>query len=254
MRTLTFNRAAILAGDLILVNEGHPIRQHVRPHEMVPVDERHPAVLLNPRAQAMLARLLGALDAQDEIVPVSGFRNWQEQARIYADCLRENGPEFTRQYVALPDASEHQTGLAIDLGENKPGIDFIRPDFARGVCRRFRERAAEHGFLERYPAGKEAITGIACEPWHFRYVGYPHALIMRERALTLEEYTDYVRGFPAQGRHLAFAAQGRVFEVFFAGFPAGADEINLALPGEGPYQVSGNNVDGLVVTLWGKVA
>lgn len=64
-----------------------------------------------------------------------------------------------------------------------------RPAFPyEGVCQMFRERAAEFGFVERYPAGKEPITGIAHEPWHFRYVSPPHARAMVRRGLVLEEY------------------------------------------------------------------
>ena len=103
--------------------------------------------------------------------------------------LAENGREFTEQYVARPGCSEHQTGLAIDLGLRLPEIDFIRPYFPYdGLAGRFRQLAAEYGFVERYPQGKEAVCGIAHEPWHFRYVGRPHALIMQKRGLTLEEY------------------------------------------------------------------
>lgn len=70
--------------------------------------------------------------------------------------------------------SEHETGLAIDLALAGEEPDFIRPPFPdRGICRRFRQRCADFGFVLRYPAGKETVTGIAHEPWHFRYVGVP---------------------------------------------------------------------------------
>lgn len=79
-------------------------------------------------------------------------------------------------------ASEHQTGLAIDLAENKEQIDFICPHFPyTGICGEFRAAAPRFGFIERYVSGKEQITGIGAEPWHFRYVGYPHSVIMAEK-------------------------------------------------------------------------
>lgn len=82
-----------------------------------------------------------------------------------------------------------RTGLAIDLGENVPELDFIRPSFPdTGICGTFRARAAEFGFILRYPKGKEAVTGIGWEPWHFRYVGVPFAREIADRGLTLEEY------------------------------------------------------------------
>lgn len=78
----------------------------------------------------------------DSIVPVSGYRSLNEQMDIYNDSLKDNGEDFTRKYVALPKHSEHQTGLAIDLGLNKEKIDFIRPDFPYdGICGTFRRFA-----------------------------------------------------------------------------------------------------------------
>ncbi len=103
------------------------------------------------------------------------------------------GDAFTRQYVALPGCSEHQTGLAIDLGEDVPDLDFIRPSFPdSGACGAFRRAAARYGFLQRYCREKEALTGIAEEPWHFRYVGAPHAQLMEEHGLCLEEYVPFL--------------------------------------------------------------
>ena len=85
--------------------------------------------------------------------------------------MRESGRKFTETYVAVPGHSEHETGLAIDLGLKQDVIDFIRPEFPyEGICQRFRQLAPKYGFIERYPKGKEEVTGIGQEPWHFRYV------------------------------------------------------------------------------------
>lgn len=61
------------------------------------------------------------------------------------------------------------------------------------ICQIFRDRAADYGFIERYPKGKENITHIGHEPWHFRYVGVEHAKQMTERNLTLEEYVEWLK-------------------------------------------------------------
>ena len=157
----------------------------------------HPEdVLLERQAGARLEQLMDEIDGWDVIAPVSGWRSRGEQQSIWDESMRDNGSEYTRTYVALPGHSEHQTGLAIDLGLRREHIDFICPEFPdTGVCGQFRERAADYGFVLRYPAGKENITGIGHEPWHFRYVGVPHARIMTEQGMTLEEYTDYIRQF-----------------------------------------------------------
>lgn len=174
---------------LILVNRKHPICG--QPNDLVSISPEYPEIKLRRTAQAALTELLRAVESSDRIVPVSGYRSREEQTYIYESSLAESGLEFTEKYVALPGCSEHQTGLAIDLALNQDNIDFICPDFPYdGICREFRKLAPKYGFIERYPKGKEAITGIAHEPWHFRYVGCPHAEIITLKNMTLEEYIE----------------------------------------------------------------
>ncbi|MFR5781295.1 MAG: M15 family metallopeptidase [Oscillospiraceae bacterium] len=206
-------------------------------------------ILLDTRAAAMLSGVISRIGAAGEIVPVSGWRSEAEQREIWDGSMRDSGEEFTRKYVALPGCSEHQTGLAIDLALRADNIDFIRPEFPYdGVCGRFRALAADYGFVERYQGGKEGVTGIAAEPWHFRYVGRPHARIMCEMGLCLEEYVEYLRAYPYPERLLE--VRGEVYEAE-VGFAGARDALGLP---DAPYQVSGNNVDGYIYTLWRKPA
>ncbi len=240
-------RGGIHNGLLILVNAEHPIQHMERPAlaPAVPGSD----ILLDTRAAAMLSGLISRIGAAGEIVPVSGWRSEAEQREIWDGSMRESGEEFTRKYVALPGCSEHQTGLAIDLALRADNIDFIRPEFPYdGVCGRFRALAADYGFVERYQGGKEGVTGIAAEPWHFRYVGRPHARIMCEMGLCLEEYVEYLRAYPYPERLLE--VRGEVYEAE-VGFAGARDTLGLP---DAPYQVSGNNVDGYIYTLWRKPA
>lgn len=238
---------SIHSGLLVLVNAEHPIRRRERP-VLAPAAPGSD-VLLDTRAAAMLTGLISRLGAAGEIVPVSGWRSMREQREIWDGSMAENGTEFTRKYVALPGCSEHQTGLAIDLALRSDNIDFIRPDFPYdGICGRFRALAADYGFIERYQAGKEHITGIAAEPWHFRYVGRPHARLMSDNGLCLEEYVELLRSYPYPERLLE--TRGGVYEAD-VGFAC--DKSELELP-DAPYQISGNNVDGYIYTLWRKPA
>mgnify|MGYP000776815671 FL=1 len=240
-------RGGIHNGLLILVNAEHPIQHMERPAlaPAVPGSD----ILLDTRAAAMLSGLISRIGAAGEIVPVSGWRSEAEQREIWDGSMAENGTEFTRKYVALPGCSEHQTGLAIDLALRVDNIDFIRPEFPYdGVCGRFRALAADYGFVERYQGGKEGVTGIAAEPWHFRYVGRPHARIMCEMGLCLEEYVEYLRAYPYPERLLE--VRGEVYEAE-VGFAGARDTLGLP---DAPYQVSGNNVDGYIYTLWRKPA
>ncbi len=157
---------------------------------------------------------------------------------------------FTEKYVALPSRSEHQTGLAIDLGLKKEIMDFICPEFPyEGICNEFRKEAICHGFIERYQSGKEDITGIGHEPWHFRYVGYPHSEIMNLNQLALEEYVEFIKGFPYGQKHLQILGKGQRIEICYIPLPA-VGTVTIAVDGNTDYQVSGNNMDGLIITLW----
>ena len=237
----------IHSGILVLVNAEHPIRRRERP-VLAPAAPGSD-VLLDTRAAAMLTGLISRLGAAGEIVPVSGWRSMREQREIWDGSMAENGTEFTRKYVALPGCSEHQTGLAIDLALRSDNIDFIRPDFPYdGICGRFRALAADYGFIERYQAGKEHITGIAAEPWHFRYVGRPHARLMSDNGLCLEESVELLRSYPYPERLLE--TRGGVYEAD-VGFAFAKSELELP---DAPYQISGNNVDGYIYTLWRKPA
>lgn len=190
---------------------------------------------------------------KESIALVSGYRSEKEQTDIYESSLKENGAEFTAKFVALPNHSEHQTGLAIDLGLEKENIDFICPDFPyEGICEKFRAVAPQYGFIERYRKGKENITKIAPEPWHFRYVGFPHSAIISENNFALEEYIEYLKQFSANDTHLKYDNGKTHFEIFYIQAEK-ADNTKIILPyntddAVSAYEISGNNVDGFVVT------
>lgn len=229
---------------LLLVNAAHPLPKEPWP-DLTAVDECYPDVLLERRVAGLLGACIQAVNGQGQIVPVSGWRSQAEQQSIWDDCLIKSGEAFTRKYVALPGCSEHQTGLAIDLGLAADEIDFIRPDFPEdGVCGAFRRRAADFGFVLRYPAGKEVVTGIAHEPWHFRYVGVPHARLMTEMGLTLEEYVAWLRECHSQ------APLRRRLGLYEFSVQYHSGTARPLLPEYGYSQRSRDNCGGWIVTTW----
>lgn len=250
MKTLVIPEGAVYAGNLILVNGQYPYRAGIAEDSLVPVNSDSGKVLLERRAFGLLSRLMDDIRGWTQISAVSGWRSKREQQSIYDQSLRENGADFTERFVARPDHSEHQTGLAIDLGLKKPEIDFIRPDFPySGICQTFREKAVTYGFIERYPRGKETVTGIAQEPWHFRYVGAPHAAIMAELSLTLEEYHAFLKGYPYGRKHFDYRNGRQSMTVSYVEAAAGQD-TELEIDADIPYLVSGNNAGGFILTEW----
>jgi D-alanyl-D-alanine dipeptidase/carboxypeptidase len=251
MRLVSVSAKDIHRGPLQLVNADYPIREggDIR---VLPLAEDS-AVFLEKKAAYLLGQVFQALRSEGRIMPVSGYRSRREQEQLYSSSIRENGEAFTAKYVALPGCSEHQTGLAVDLladtddfrqGAGHP-ICPLFPD--TDICEEFRSLAVKYGFIERYGRGKEALTGIAHEPWHFRYIGYPHSLFMQENGLCLEEYIAFLRRYSYQGHHLRY----KQTEIYFA--DAETAEKGLLLPEECT-QISGNNVDGFIVTIWRRIS
>ena len=250
MKTIVLEKEQIYCGNLLLVNAQYPLKiGNVK--NLIPADARFPDILINRDAANVLQLIFEKISAENLIVPVSGYRSLEEQTDIYDSSLRDHGEDFTRKYVALPNHSEHQTGLAIDLGLAKKEIDFIRPDFPYvGICNEFRKAAPDYGFIERYAKDKEEITGISHEPWHFRYVGYPHSKIMQEKGVSLEEYTEFIKTYNKENPYLFKQPHRAEIEIYYVPAHAGKTPINI--PEKCVYQISGNNTDGFVVTLWRK--
>ncbi len=228
--------------ELILVNAKHPLRAAPSTDTFVEVADN---VLLDRRAAVLLERLIDDIGGCGLVLPVSGWRSREEQRRIWEDTLKKDGIEFAEKYVALPGCSEHEMGLAVDLALAGGEIDPICPSFPYdGICAVFRANAARYGFIERYPRGKEAVTGIAHEPWHFRFVGVPHATIIARRGLTLEEYTDALRAESDDGERESLDEGGYAFRVsYYRGkLPTATDEYRR--------EISDDNCGGRIVTEW----
>lgn len=115
-----------------------------------------------------------------------GYRSYWDQQWIYNDTMVQVG-QGGLLYVAKPNASEHQLGLAVDVTDsNVPGLNIDQE--RTGTYKWMQEHCWEYGFILRYPNGTTAITGVGYEPWHYRYVGVEVAMEMKELGITLEEY------------------------------------------------------------------
>ena len=115
---------------------------------------------------------------------VKKYRSFKEKGYSHEDAQTE-----ALKWAAYPGYSEHQLGLAIDVGtSNSEKCSKDR------VWSWLKEHCAEYGFIWRYAEEKSAITGIANEPWHFRYVGVEAATYIMENNLCLEEYMQLFYG------------------------------------------------------------
>lgn len=140
--------------------------------------------------QDPLTRMLAAAAADGVRLELrSGFRSYDYQAGVHAGWAAQVGAPRADEVSARPGHSEHQTGLAVDVGSGaRPDCDFqdcfAETDEGRWVA----ARAGEFGFVVRYTAAGQPVTGFAAEGWHLRYVGADLVGEMQRRGVgTLED-------------------------------------------------------------------
>ena len=130
--------------------------------------------------------------ARDEGLSVflsSGYRSYDTQSYLFNRKAAQYGEEVAETIVARPGTSEHQTGLCCDITDRYYEMkdesleNTALYQWMSGHCH-------EYGFIVRFPKGREDVTGIIYEPWHFRYVGVEAAAYITEHDLTLEEFLD----------------------------------------------------------------
>lgn len=148
---------------------------------------------VNPEASAAVTRMRN--DAAKEGItlnPFSTYRSYAYQSDLYQEYVARNGATSADTYSAKPGFSEHQTGLAFDIGvaNSASYMDQAMGEMKEGVW--MARNASKYGMVLRYPDGKQAVTGYIYEPWHFRYVGVESAQKITSSGLTLDEYFGVV--------------------------------------------------------------
>lgn len=228
-------------GDLLLVNADYKIHPEGTQPDIAKLADS-PELLgraalpdrkieLSRRVALKFAAMIdeAAEDGVTHFTISSGYRSEAEQSELY----EEKGGD----YALPPGYSEHHLGLALDVGSTEGTM----AKAAEGKW--LEQNAARYGFVLRYPADKTEVTGISFEPWHFRYVGLPHSMIMERNHLVLEEYLDLLQA----KRSISTTVEGDEYEVRYYG----PEEIaELRLPKNRDYALSGDNRGGLILTVY----
>ena len=227
---------------LELVNHGHPVAREADAAAIVPawpgLPVSHTDISLHERAREAAIELFA--EARSESVAAgtgsfyvsSGYRDYDKQEQLYNEI-------GDKTYAQPPGHSEHQTGLAIDimaLGVHQSEMAASREG------RWLAQNAWKHGFILRYADDKQGITGIAGEPWHFRYIGRPHARHCYENNLSLEEYILFLKesgGYEAE--------HGGIYYYVLYQQPLNS---TLYVPDNMEYSISGDNAGGFIITAW----
>lgn len=144
----------------------------------------------DPKAKAALEKMAAAAKNEGfELVAFSGFRSYEYQQTLYDRYVSRDGKDAADRYSARPGYSEHQSGLAFDVGEKGKEDLWLTSAFGESPAGKWLvDNAHKYGFILRYPKGKEDITGYMYESWHFRYLEGDIATKVYEAGVTLEEY------------------------------------------------------------------
>lgn len=178
-----------------LVNGERPM-----PADYVPVDLVTPDVPLKPgtgatqltasTAAAFESLVADAATAGFPLQLNSGYRSYEQQQMLYDRFVEDFGADVAAERVAFPGTSEHQTGLAADVGLVGLPDDQVFGDTEASAW--VAANAHRFGFILRYPPDKSEVTGYTNEPWHLRYVGVELATALHATGLTMEEHFGLV--------------------------------------------------------------
>lgn len=187
---------------LILVNREIPIPEEYEP-ELTEMGEEKIAKDMEGDLSEMLRD--AASDGADMQIE-EGYRNPTIQETLLNIEIRKKIKGGLSEYeacskalenFAAPGHSDHHTGYAVDLGRDD--VIFERTYEYKWLM----ENSWKYGFIERYPADKEHITGVKHKPGHFRYVGKTNAGKMKEKDLCLEEYILWLNRQPKKTEKVA---------------------------------------------------
>ena len=173
------------AWNLVLVNPTHSIGDYVPE-----LTELEGGQYFDTRAvDALKAFIAGGREAGYSVVINSSYRGYATQEYLFNRKVAQYGGDraTAATIVAPPGTSEHQTGLCVDVADQFYSVK-DRSIENTATYKWLYAHCAEYGFILRYPDGKQDVTGIMYEPWHFRDVGKEAAPFIMENDLTLEEF------------------------------------------------------------------
>ena len=178
---------------LILVNKQNPVPEDFN----VKLAGINGSMSADERIISDIYKMMDAASSDGvDLMICSAYRSYDRQQTLFRNKINKlmgEGMTYLEAYkigsmnVTVPGTSEHHLGLALDIltgSYTKMDDGFGDTEAGKWLA----ENAKDYGFILRYPKGKEEITGIVYEPWHFRYVGREYAKDIEERGVCLEEY------------------------------------------------------------------
>jgi len=191
---------------IILVNREHMLSKEIGIELTSITQNAKPNMKIDSRIATSYQDMVAAAKKEGiNLYLRSGYRAIKLQQTYYDASVKsyksqglsdEEASAKALEYLQYPGASEHHTGLALDIisVEWQNTVEDLNATFENTDAFKWLDKnAAEYGFIIRYPKDKENITGIKYEPWHYRYVGKEVAAYLKEKGLTLEEYNEKIK-------------------------------------------------------------
>lgn len=210
---------------------------------------RDRSVHLREEVTAMINEMMTeyrTLKNKKNIMIFNGYLDKATQKTYYDRAVSNYGEERASMMQALPGFADAHTGYSVDLRmyNNEEITDFKGENESSWIV----ENAYKYGFILRFPEGKEVTTGFNGSTGKYRYVGIPHSVMIRNNDFTLEEYITKVKAYTYDTDHWYCEYNGSSYEVYFAP-AANGDTTVIYVPADKNYIISGNNVDGFIVTV-----
>lgn len=185
-----------------------------------------------------------------DVIVWTSYRTKERQTEVYNQYVAQNGEESASRYVAKPDESDHNTGLGVALRVFRGGLSYqfseVEDEYGW-----IKDNCTKYGFTERYPADKIEKTGLDyTTSFYLRYVGAPQAEIMKGNGFCLEEFLEFITEYEYGKNHFKYTSlDGVAYELYYVKCEEGAEEIEVPVPEDCQYTVSGDNRGGFIVTV-----
>lgn len=177
-----------------LASRNHPLPEDFKAPNIVDTKMAHgdsdQPMQVQQIIESRLKQLFAAAESDGiELMLSSAYRSVSDQQELYSSFVAKQGQAMADLYVAKPGTSEHHTGLAVDFATASAACESNSDKCSLSVAAAdwLLEHASTYGFIQRYPEGKQPLTGVAFEPWHYRYVGIPMARAVAASGLTYDE-------------------------------------------------------------------
>lgn len=246
-KTAAMDAEAVYTGDLVVVNKDHEYHFPDNEDNLVSIYQNKLSTyqakdwdtLLDKRVIEQFNALMEGYYSSThnvDIMVISGYRSKAAQESMNKSKSSDVAAGYT----------EYHTGLNFNLGIFPKGKSsyYYKPE---GDYKWISDNMSAYGFILRYPVDKDSVTGTKGSTYKFRYVGVPHAAYMTENSLCLEEYLEQLKSYTLQ-QPLDYEAGGKSYRIYYV--PAEkSGSTDVSVPTDKEYSISGNNMDGFIVTV-----